>query len=55
MQKNTYDANKYLIPNGLYYISEKMKGSRTIKATMKVENGKFVVLKGSQCLPCNKD
>jgi len=55
IQKNTYGTNKYLIPNGLYYISEKVKGIGTIKATMRVENGKFVVLKGSQCLSCNKD
>ena len=54
-KKNTYGANKYLIPNGLYYITEKVRGIGTIKATMRVENGKFIVLKGSQCLPCNKD
>ncbi len=55
IQKNTYGANKYLIPNGLYYITEKVRGIGTIKATMRVENGKFIVLKGSQCLTCNKD
>ena len=55
IQKNTYGANKYLIPNGLYYITEKVRGIGIIKATMRAENGKFVVLKGSQCLPCNKD
>ena len=55
IQKNTYGTNKYLIPNGLYYITEKVKGVGTIKATMRVENGKFIVLKGSQCLQCNKD
>lgn len=55
IQKNTYGTNKYLIPNGLYYITEKLRGIGTIKAIMRVENGKFVVLKGSQCLPCNKD
>lgn len=55
VQKNTYGANRYLIPNGLYYMSEKIKGTGNIRATMRVENGKFIVLKGSQCLPCNKD
>lgn len=55
IQKNTYGVNKYLVPNGVYYISEKIKNAKNIKATMRVENGKFIVLKGSQCLPCNKD
>ena len=50
IQKNTYGTNKYLVPNGTYYYSDKR-----IKATMKVLNGKFTVLKGSQCLPCDKD
>ena len=55
IQKNTYGTNKYLIPNGLYYISEKVKGAGIVKGTMRVENGKFIVLKESQCLPSNKD
>lgn len=55
LQEKTCGGNKYLVPNGLYYISEKIKGSETIKATMRVENGKFIVLKGSQCIQCNKD
>ncbi len=42
--------NRKKIPNGTYYIKNKK-----IKATMKVENGKFIVQKGSECLPCNKD
>lgn len=52
--KNTYKKDKYLIPNGLYYFSETVKGKR-LKATMRVEDGKFIVLKGSNCLPCHKD
>ena len=55
IQEKTNIANKLLIPNGLYYFSEKIKGYGLIKATMKVIDGKFIVLKGSQCLPCNKD
>ena len=39
-----------LIPNGVYYLKHKK-----VKATMVVENGKFIVQKGCQCLPCNKD
>lgn len=49
-QKDFDKNNRMLIPDGNYYISEK-----NIKATMKVENGKFIVLKGSTCLDCNKD
>ncbi len=54
-QQNTYKTKKNLIPNDLYYITGKKKGKETIKATMKVENGKFIVLKGSTCASCNKD
>lgn len=43
-------VNRMLIPDGIYYISDK-----NIKASMKVENGKFIVVKGSTCLPCHKD
>lgn len=50
-----YGVNKYLIHNGLYYISEKIKYVGILKATMRVENSRFIVLKESQCLPCNKD
>lgn len=50
IQKDTNKANKLLIPNGIYYISDKR-----IRATMRVEEGKFIVVKGSQCLTCDKD
>lgn len=50
IQKDTNKANKMLIPNGIYYISDKR-----IRATMRVEEGKFIVVKGSQCLTCDKD
>ena len=50
VQRNMVKANKMLIPDGTYYISDKK-----IKASMRVENGKFIVIKGSQCLDCNKD
>ena len=42
--------NRKLIPEGTYYMHEK-----NISATMRVLDGKFIVLKGSQCLPCDKD
>lgn len=50
IQTSVNKANRMLIPDGIYYISDK-----NIKASMRVENGKFIVVKGSQCLPCNKD
>ena len=43
------------VPEGEYYYNEKVKGSGTINATMRVVDGKFIVLAGSQCLPCEKD
>lgn len=55
VQRSSPSVDKLLIPNGLYYLNEKVRGVGLIKATMQVENGKFTVLKGSQCLPCNKD
>lgn len=50
IQRSIDKANRMLIPNGVYYLYDK-----NIKATMRVENGKFIAEKGSQCLPCNKD
>ena len=45
--------SKTCIPNGEYYMSRKTKrwDNKTIKGTMRVENGKIVVLKGSICCP----
>lgn len=39
------------IPDGLYYFQGKRRGFGKITATMKVENGDFIVLKGSMCAP----
>lgn len=50
VQGDVDKANRMLIPDGTYYISDK-----NLKAAMRVENGKFIVVKGSQCLSCNKD
>ncbi len=55
VQTNIYDGEKSIIPDGEYYIEEKLKKHGTIKATMRVENGRFIVLQGSQCLPCKRD
>lgn len=50
VQRDMDRVNRMLIPNGIYYLSEK-----NIKASMRVEDGKFIVMQGSQCLPCDKD
>ena len=50
IQTSLNKANRMLIPDGIYYLSDK-----NIKASMRVEKGKFIAMKGSQCLPCNKD
>ena len=55
IQENIYNRNKFLVPDGEYYIFQKSNGDQITKATMKVDNGKFIVLKGSRCLPCDKD
>lgn len=39
------------IPDGEYNLSENKKGFGQVNATMKVENGVFIVLKGSTCAP----
>lgn len=39
------------IPDGLYYFQGNRRGFGKITATMKVENGDFIVLKGSMCAP----
>ena len=50
IQTGINKANRMLIPEGIYYCSD-----INVKATMKVEKGKFIVIKGSNCLDCNKD
>ena len=39
------------IPNGEYYLSEPKKNFGVVKATMRVQDGVFTVLKGSDCAP----
>lgn len=43
------DWNK--VPDGEYYIFGSKKNFSKVKATMRVENGSFTVLKGSVCVP----
>ena len=40
-----------LIPNGTYYLSQTVRGVGTFSATMRVEDGSFVVEKGCTCAP----
>ena len=54
-EKNTNGTNKFLVPNGEYYLNEKIKNHGTIHAKMRVHDGVFTILKGSQCLPCDRD
>ena len=51
LEGNNNDKN--IVPDGLYYIFEKIDGKQNIKAEMKVENGEFFVLKGSKCNEVN--
>lgn len=51
---NVNSVNKYNIPDGEYYLCENNRKYGTVQATMKVLNNKFIVLKGSSCLPCDR-
>lgn len=44
-------ADWALIPDGEYYLSETKKGFGKLTATMRVEDGTFIVQKGSICAP----
>ncbi|MDE6833057.1 MAG: DUF4357 domain-containing protein [Ruminococcus sp.] len=39
------------VPDGIYYLNVNKKGFGKVTAEMKVENGRFIVLKGSICVP----
>ena len=43
------------IPDGKYYLNATRKGFGKVKATMRVENGLFIVEKGSTCAPVTSD
>ena len=45
----------YTVPDGEYHISKRVKAFKNKSATMVVENRKFIVKKGSFCLPCSRD
>lgn len=54
MKERMVKANWNSIPNGLYYLSETKKGFGKITATMRVDEGMFIVLKGSICAPAKE-
>lgn len=43
------------VPDGVYYLHHHVKGFGTVKAIMRVEDGAFIVEKGSTCSPIQKD
>ena len=43
------------IPEGTYYLSENVRDFGEVKATMRVEDGSFIVIKGSVCAPVRGD
>ena len=49
--ENLENKDLGMIPNGLYYLTAKRKGFGTVNGTLKVEDGKFILLKGSTCPP----
>lgn len=44
-----YSSGDCVVPNGIYHMNRKLKrlGGRAVKALMEVNNGRFIVLKGS--------
>lgn len=48
------NQRKHIIPDGIYACGRKSKGIIP-KAKLRIKKGRFFVLKGSECLPCNQD
>ena len=51
-RKDAEDRAK--IPDGEYFLEKNVKSFGEVKATMLVEQGKFILKKGSDCCPCDK-
>ncbi len=49
--KRSVKADWGKIPDGIYHLSENKKGFGKVTATMRVEDGMFIVEKGSICAP----
>ncbi len=54
-EEHRIKADLALIPDGEYYVSQNYKNFGKIEAKMRVENGSFIVLKGSICCPSDKE
>lgn len=54
-EREVNSVKKYRVPDGDYCLLERDKRYGLVKADLRVVDGKFVVRKGSQCLPCEKD
>ena len=54
---STYDKTKNKVPNGIYYMKQKLKAwnGNEVKATMEVKNGEFIVKKGSIVSPIKNE
>ena len=53
-EKRELKADANTIPDGIYYMEVNRNGFGNIKAQMRVESGRFIVLKGSICAPTNQ-
>lgn len=49
------NKTSYNIPDGEYHISNRVKAFENKSAIMQVMGNRFIVKKGSYCLPCTKD
>lgn len=54
-EEHQVKVNMSKVPDGEYYYSGNIKGYGKVTATMYVEEGTFIVKKGSMCLPAKAD
>ena len=50
-EERSVKANWDKVPDGIYHLDNTKRGTKKVKATMRVEDGAFIVEKGSTCLP----